>query len=422
VTAATTGQGADCDVLVIGGGPAGAAAATVLASGGHRVTLVEKRRYPRPKTCGDALSPLAVAELTALGIADHEFASFHRVDTVRLVARGRIVERPWPDHPRLPRHGYVARREVLDELIAQRAVAAGAELLDAHEALAPIVERGFVRGATIAVPDGGTIELRARYVVVADGANSRFGRSLGTFRQRTWPYATAIRSYWSSPLHDAPVLESALDLESRDGTPVTGYGWVFPVGDGTVNLGVGVVSTSHEFRSVNTTHLLAQFAAAAADRWDLDPAAMLAPPASGRIPTGGSVGPTAGPAHLVIGDAAGAANPLTGAGIEYAIATGRMAAEVLGVALSEHDATALQRYPKLLAETYGAYYKVGRLLDRFGGRPAVMDRFARTVVRWPSVADTAIRLGVNELRPQRPGGAETVYRLARAVSRVAPDA
>jgi menaquinone-9 beta-reductase len=422
VTPATTGQGADCDVLVIGGGPAGAAAATVLASDGHRVTLVEKRRYPRPKTCGDALSPLAVAELAALGIADHDIAAFHRVDAVRLVARGRIVERPWPDHPRLPRHGYVARRDLLDELIAQRAVAAGADLLDAHEALAPIVERGFVRGATIAVPDGGTIELRARYVVVADGANSRFGRSLGTFRQRTWPYATAIRSYWSSPLHDAPVLESTLDLESRDGTPVTGYGWVFPVGDGTVNLGVGVVSTSHEFRSVNTTHLLAQFAISAADRWGLDPAAMLAPPASGRIPTGGSVGPTAGPAHLVIGDAAGAANPLTGAGIEYAIATGRMAAEVLGVALSEHDATALQRYPKLLAETYGAYYKVGRLLDRFGGRPAVMDRFARTIVRWPAIADTAIRLGVNELRPQRPGGAETVYRVARAVSRVAPDA
>jgi menaquinone-9 beta-reductase len=422
VTSTTTGGGGDCDVLVIGGGPAGAAAATLLAAHGHRVTVVEKRRYPRPKTCGDALSPLAVAELAALGIGDDDLASFHRVDTVRLVARGRVVERPWPDHPRLPRHGYVARREVLDELVARRAVAAGAELLDGYEARAPIVERGFVRGATVATPDGGTIELRARYVLVADGANSRFGRSLGTFRQRTWPYATAIRSYWASPLHDAAVLESTLDLEGRDGTPITGYGWVFPVGDGTVNLGVGVVSTSHEFRSVNTTHLLTRFATSAADRWGIDPSAMLAPPASGRIPTGGSVGPTAGPAHLVIGDAAGAANPLTGAGIEYAVATGRMAAEVLDVALREHDATALQRYPKLLADSYGAYFKVGRLLDRLGGRPAVMDRFARTVVRWPVVADTAIRLGVNELRPQRPGGAETVYRVARAVSLVAPDA
>jgi menaquinone-9 beta-reductase len=391
VSSTATGQRVDSDVLIIGGGPAGASAALVLAQAGHRVTIVEKRTFPRTKTCGDALSPLAVAELHSLGFDDTVLGRFHRVDLVRLVAHGRTLERPWPSHHTLPSFGYVARRDRLDDLVVRRAVDCGATLLDGREAVAPIVERGFVRGATVIARGAPPMEHRARFTLVADGANSRFGRSLGTFRQRAWPYATAIRSYWSTPLHDQPVVESVLDLVGRDGTPITGYGWVFPLGDGTVNVGVGVVSTSQEFRSLNTTHLLARFAADIADRWQLSPDSPLVAPASGRIPMGGSVGPTAGPAHLVIGDAAGAANPLTGAGIEYALATGKMAGGVLDEALRERDATVLQRYPRLLSDTYGTYFKVGRLLDRLGGRATAMDRFARTVVRWPSVADTAIR-------------------------------
>lgn len=409
-------------MLVIGGGPAGASAAATLAAAGHSVTIVERRRYPRPKTCGDALSPLAVDELHRLDIDAEDLAPFHRVDRLRLVAHGRSIERPWPQHPWLPRHGYVARRDLLDQLVAQRALERGAVVLEGHEAVAPLVERGFVRGASVTGPDGRELELRARYLVVADGANSRFGRALGTFRHRTWPYATAIRGYWHSGRHDEPVLESVLDLVGPDDEPLTGYGWVFPLGDGTVNVGVGVVSTSQQFRAVNTTHLLTRFAHEVAGRWALDPDAPLEPPLSGRIPAGGSVGPSAGPAHLVVGDAAGAANPLTGAGIEYALATGRIAGDVLDEALREHDATALQRYPEILHHTYGAYFKVGRLLDRFAGRPAVVGRFARAVVRWPSVADTAIRIGVNELRPRRGGRAEMVYRAARAMSRIAPEA
>ena len=105
------------------------------------------------------------------------------------------------------------------------------------------------------------IELRARYVVVADGANSRFGRALGTFRTKEWPYGTAIRSYWESPRHDEPWIESALDVEDRNGNPLPGYGWIFPVGDGTVNIGVGLLSTFRDFKSVNTTHLLDSYAA-----------------------------------------------------------------------------------------------------------------------------------------------------------------
>jgi geranylgeranyl reductase family protein len=412
----------DRDVLVVGAGPGGASVACHLAGLGHRVTVVDRRAFPRVKTCGDALSPLAVAELGRLGLRERVEAEFHRVDRVRLRGHGRSVELDWPTHPSLPGFGVVARRDLLDRLVADRAGELGAEVLTGFEAVAPIVERGFVRGAVVRSPDGSPHEVRARYTVVADGANSRFGRALGTFRERTWPYATAIRNYWSSPAHDAPVLESIVDLRDRDGVRVTGYGWVFPLGDGTVNVGLGVVSTTRDFRSINTTQLLDVLAAELADRWQIDPAAPLAAPASGRIPVGGSVGPVAGPTHLVVGDAAGSANPLTGAGIEYGYATGRFAAEVLDEALREQTSTALQRYPRLVADAYGTYYKVGRLLDRFGGRPGVLDRVSRTAVRHPAVAGAALRIAVNELRPHHSGAAETIYRAARTISRFAPDA
>ena len=179
--------------------------------------------------------------------------------------------------------------------------------------------------------------VRARYVVVADGANSRFGRALGTFRTREWPYGTAIRGYWESPLHDEPWIESALDVKDRSGNPLPGYGWIFPVGDGTVNIGVGLLSTFRDFKSVNTTHLLQEYVATAPAVLGADAARCCGKPTSGRLPMGGSVGPKAGPTWLVVGDAAGTVNPFNGEGIDYAYETGRMAAEVLHEALTGDD-------------------------------------------------------------------------------------
>ena len=143
----------------------------------------------------------------------------------------------------------------------------------------------------------------AKYVVVADGANSRFGRSLGTFRAREWPYGTAIRSYWETPRSDEAWLESSLDLCDRNGHPVPGFGWVFPLGNGTANIGVGLLSTYRDFKGVNTTHLLESFAQHVAERWEIDPDRPTRTAVSGRVPIGGSVSPNAGPTYLVVGDA-----------------------------------------------------------------------------------------------------------------------
>src|SRR5262245_6087678 len=173
------------DALVIGAGPSGAAAAHWLAEAGHRVLVVEKKSFPREKTCGDGLTPRAVRQLHDMGLAD-PLSEYLRFDGLRSIAHGITLELEWPDHPDFPSYGYVVRRPGLDEMVAEGAVKAGATLWTGAEAVAPVVDSGLVAGATVK-RNGTTQPVRAKYVVVADGANSRFGRAVGAVRDRTYP-------------------------------------------------------------------------------------------------------------------------------------------------------------------------------------------------------------------------------------------
>jgi len=307
-------------------------------------------------------------------------------------------------------------------MVMHNAVKAGAELLEGHDAIRPLVSRGFVRGAVVQTPSGESKELMAKYVVVADGANSRFGRSLGTFRTRDWPYGTAIRAYWTSPRHAEPMIESSLDLRDRNGKAVPGYGWVFPVGDGTVNVGVGLLSTFRDFKSVNTTHLLDAYVESIAEQWHIDPEHPVSKPVSGRIPMGGSVEPKSGPTYLVVGDAAGTVNPFNGDGVDYAYETGRLAADVLHHALVSNDATVLQQYSQRLDDEYEQYFKVARLFARSIGRPRLMRRAARIALRHRTLFEWGLRVMTNELRPDHTGPAELAYAAASTIARIAPNA
>ena len=410
------------DVLVIGAGPAGAAAGYWLASEGFDVVMVDEKVFPREKTCGDGLTPRAVKQINDMGLGD-QLTQFHRYDGLRATGHGKSLELQWPSHPIYPQHGYVVRRRELDTMVVRNAVAAGAKLLEGHEALAPVLERGFVRGATVQAKDSDTpIDIMSRYVIVADGANSRFGRALGTFRTKEWPHGTAIRSYWETPRHDEPWIESALDVKDRQGNSMPGYGWIFPIGDGTVNIGVGLLSTFRDFKSVNTTHLLNEFAHTVAERWEIDPDQPTDKAMSGRIPMGGSVGPKSGPTYLVIGDAAGSVNPFNGEGIDYAYETARMAAQVLTEAIRNNDPTALQRYQTLIDDEYGQYFKVARLFARIIGRPTIMRELSRVGMNNRTLMEWVLRIMSNLLRPDEVGPAEAAYKAAAAIVRLAPNA
>ena len=411
------------DVVVVGGGPSGASCAYWLAEAGYDVLLLEKKHYPREKTCGDGLTPRSVKQLEDMGLAQ-ALSDHHRFDGLRSIAFGRTLEMKWPSHPDFPSYGYVVTRKDLDHMVAERAVKAGAVLWDQTEAVAPVVSSGLVRGAVVkrkAEEFGGAVEeVRAKYVVVADGANSRFGRALGTSRRRDYPLGMAIRGYFESPLHDDPWIESHLDIRDRAGNVLPGYGWIFPVGDGRVNVGIGLLSTFNQWKAVNTTHLMEAFVDYAPERWGIRPETSCGPATGGRLPMGMSVGPHVGPTWLVTGDAGGAINPFNGEGIAYAYETGRLAAGVLAAALDSGDGLALQEYPRLLQEQYGLYYKVARAFVRIIGRPELMRLLVSTGMHSKSLMEWVLRIMANLLRPDELGPAEAAYKAVAAIARMAP--
>jgi geranylgeranyl reductase family protein len=314
------------------------------------------------------------------------------------------------------------RRRELDRIVAERAVSLGAVLHTGTEAVRPLQRDGIVIGAVVKDKAAkAEREIQARYVVVADGAGSRFGRALGTSRNRDYPMGIAIRTYYESPLHDDPWIESALDVRDRQGRSLPGYGWIFPVGDGTINVGVGLLSTFKGYREVNTSHLMTEFAATAPDYWGIDPDNPTAAPTGGRIPMAGSVTPKIGPTWAAIGDAAGSVNPFNGEGIDYAYETGRLVAELLDESLSTGDGMALQRYPSILAEQYGLYFKVARLFSVLIGNPAVMRELTRVGMQSRSLMEWVLRIMANLLRDDELGPAEAAYKAAAALARVVPD-
>ena len=409
------------DVLVVGGGPAGASAAYWLAEAGHDVLLVEKKTFPREKTCGDGLTPRSVRQLEDMGLGE-ALRDHHRFDGLRSVAFGRTLELRWPEHPDFPSYGYVVTRHDLDQLVAERAVKAGATLWQGTEAVAPLLDRGLVTGAVVRRKGGDdSEEVSARYVVIADGSLSRFGRALGTARDRRYPQGMAIRGYYASQRSEEPWIESHLDIRDRSGAVLPGYGWIFPVGDGRVNVGVGLLSTFNQWKEVNTTHLMDAFVAQAPESWEIRPDTACGPATGGRLPMAFSVGPVAGPTWLVAGDAGAAINPFNGEGIAYAYETGRIAARWVGEALRTRDGLALARYPVELQATYGLYYKVARAFVRIIGNPEAMRLLVSTGMRSRTLMDWVLRIMANLLRPDELGPAEAAYKAVAAIARVAPE-
>ena len=425
----TTADGHVHDVLVVGGGPSGSSCAYWLADAGWDVALVERKVFPREKTCGDGLTPRAVRQIADMGL-EGSLAGAHRYDGLRAHAFGRVLDLPWPETSSFPSYGYVITRHDLDALVNERAAKAGATVWQGTEAVSPIIA-GEAPGGDGLLPscvgavvkekaNGRTREVRARYVVVADGANSRFGRALGTARDRSQPMGMALRGYYSSPGHDAPFIESHLDIRDAEGSVVPGYGWIFPLGDGRVNVGVGLLSTDRRWKGVNTSTLMDHFVAWAPKEWELSPETCLGPPTGGKLPMGLTVGPRIGPTTLVVGDASGSINPFNGEGISYGYETGRLAAASLGEALSGDGFAGLERYETRLEEAYNLYYRVARAFIRVIANPELMKLCVGTGMHSESLMSWILRIMSNLLRPEDVGPAEAAYRLLAAIARLAP--
>jgi menaquinone-9 beta-reductase len=400
------------EVVVIGGGPAGSAAAFWLAREGRSVTVLERKSYPREKTCGDGLTPRSVRELLDMGF-DFSTPAFHRVDGLRSYAGDDLsLEMEWPDHPIYPNWGGVIRRRDLDAQVADLVRDEGVSVIE-HTEAAPVIEDGRLVGVR-----AGDETLSARAVVVADGSLSRFGKTLGTSRRRDFPLGMALRGYYSSPRSDDRFMESQLDIRDESGAQMPGYGWVFPLGGGTVNVGVGLLSTFSRWKQTNTTTMMDTYVRTAPKYWKLE--GPHSKPMGGKLAMGMSVGPLVGPNWVVAGDAAGMINPWNGEGIAYAYETGRKAAGHIHEALAAEDLSLLQRYPQDLQDEYGLYYKMARIFVRAIGKPKVMWALTHTGLRSKPLMEWVLKVMANLLDESQRSVGERAYAMLEQMVRLAP--
>lgn len=406
------------DVIVAGGGPAGSSAAWRAATAGAKVLLVDKAVFPRDKPCGDGLTPRAVHSIGLLGLGN-ELKAFNRVERLRVNGAGRQLEFDWPRSETYPDHGYVVARTDLDEMLLRHAQAAGAEVREGTSVVAPIVEGGVVRGVVVK-RDGRTEELRAHVVIAADGASSRVARAVGMVAEASRPMGFAMRAHFEAgrPEADDTVIESHLELRDEDSL-LPGYGWIFPMGSGRINVGVGFLSTYPGWREVNNAHLMDAYLRSLPASWGLPSIDSLRE--SGqlkgwRLPMAFAVTPPWRPGVLAAGDAAGVVNPFNGEGISEAVESGVLAVEVALDALDGRGPTDLSAYERELDELWGPYYRLGRTFVRIIGNPRLMRVLTTVGMRVPPVMEFAFKLLAN-LYHER--GGTTQDALVRAMLKAA---
>jgi geranylgeranyl reductase family protein len=374
------GRRTDADVLVVGAGPAGAAAAYHLARHGVDVILADKASFPREKVCGDGLTPRGVRALQGMGVDPTE-AGFVRVDGLRVYGPTVTLDLPWPKLERLPDFGVVRTRHDLDHLLVQHAVKAGTTLWERAEVVTPLVDDGWVVGASVRREDGDAETVRARYVLAADGAASRFAGKAGVRRDPTRPLGVAARRYYRSSREQGAYFESWFDLW-EDEVILPGYGWIFPVGDDILNVGAGLLNTTSRFKEVSPRRMLDTFVRSLPPEWEIAESNAEGELLSGPLPMGMNRRPLALPGLLVLGDAGGVVNPFTGEGISYAIESAEVAAELVHDALVSGRPGLAHSYPIELRRRYGRYFTIGRAFARAIGnarfmRMAVMYGFPR---------------------------------------------
>jgi geranylgeranyl reductase family protein len=366
------------------------------AGRGASVTVFEKGPRGRDKVCGDGLTPRAVGALQELKLS---IDGAHRIDGLRMIAGRRVRELAWPATSRFPAHGAVWPRRRFDAFLVDAAEAAGAEVLHDHDALPLLDDAGRVVGV-----EAGGRRWSADMVVVATGAPGAAARLLGADRVADEPFGLAIRTYAASPRHADRHLESCLTLTDDHGTPVPGYGWMFPAGDGTVNIGVGALSTMKGFKRLNLNRLLDSYRDLVRDPWSLGP--YLERPRAWRLPM--SARRRHGPGWVAVGDAAGLVNPMNGEGIDYGLESGMLAADLF----LDDPASAPDRYDEEVGARFDAFLRTGRRFSFVIGHPWLLRPGLRVAVGTQSVADITLQVMGNLIDSETPGAAGRVLRAA----------
>ncbi|WP_165217431.1 geranylgeranyl reductase family protein [Schaalia sp. ZJ1691] len=368
------------DVVVVGAGPGGSSTAYHLAQLGIDVLLLDKASFPRDKICGDGLTPAAVHELVHMGI---DTSGWMKNRGLTVIGGGHRVHLEWPDQKSLPGYGLTRARGELDAELAAQAVRAGARLEENVTVTGPIQDSsGRVCGVTARIgrgKDAQEINVRAKLVVDAGGVAARLATRVGLHKRVNRPMGVAARAYFRSDRGNEEWMESHLELWS--GTPgesdlLPGYGWIFPMGNGLVNVGLGSVSSRADATALPYKQVFRQWTASLPSEWGFTPENQVGPLRSAALPMSFNRVPAYSSGLVLVGDAGGMVSPFNGEGIAPAMKAGRFAAASIAQALSRTSRAgcdrAMSEYPEMLRAEYGGYYQLGRVFVRLIENPQIM--------------------------------------------------
>ncbi|GGM32614.1 drug:proton antiporter [Micromonospora sonchi] len=416
----------DADVIVVGAGPGGSATAYHLAQHGVRVLLLEKTEFPREKVCGDGLTPRAVRQLIRMGVDTSPEAGWLHNRGLRVIGGGVRLELDWPDLASFPNYGLVRSRMDFDDLLARQAVSAGATLRTSVNVTGPVLD-GDGRVIGVQAEEGRDkvpATFHAPLVVAADGVSGRLPLALGLAKREDRPIGVAVRRYYRSEVrHDDDYLESWLELRAKgSGELLPGYGWIFGLGDGRVNVGLGILNSSSAFGKTNYRRLLTDWLANTPPEWGMaDEANAEGSILGAALPMGFNRVPHYTRGVMLVGDSGGMVNPFNGEGIAYAMESGELAAEVAVQALARPAGAererALLAYPQELKTRFGGYYRLGGIFVKLIGRPEIMRVATKHGMPHPMLMRFVLKLLANLTDPR---GGDAMDRVINAMTRVAP--
>lgn len=433
----------EADVVIVGGGPAGASAAHYLAQQGIDTLLLERAEYPRDKVCGDGLTPRAVSELIRMAVPIPESEGWVRNYGLRAIGGGHDITVPWPELESQPNFGTARPRKDFDHLLIRHAHASGARICSGITVTAPIIHepsgrvigikakatKGCEKAAEKVFPalaDGQEIRIRARFVIDASGVSARLGKATGREQNKRKPMGVAVRTYFESPLADTSYMESHLELwsgKAGESDLLPGYGWAFAVGNGLVNVGLGSLSSHAAPTGINYKKVFETWLANTPEEWGLTPENQREPIRSAALPMAFNRKPHYADGLALVGDAGGMVSPFNGEGIAYALASGRIVADRIGQALARPKLGQQDRvmcgYARELEDELGGYYTLGTIFAALIERPEIMHICVTYGLPHPVLMRLVMKL-LSDAYDRR--GGDWMDRLISALTNIVPKA